>query len=207
MMHHRLSLVSVLAALILGLARAASAGSATDQLRPEIERVIATLQDPALKGERRTEERRQAIRVATDDVFDWTEMARRSLGRHWAQRTEIEQREFVGLFRELLERAYLGKIEAYAGEKILYVGEVTDGGHATVRTRLITKQNQELPIDYRMSQRGDRWLIYDVVIEGIGLVNNYRSQFDGVIRTSSYEELLKRMRARAGMPVPGVGGA
>jgi ABC-type transporter MlaC component len=97
MMHHRLSLVSVLAALmlvlgLLGLARVASAGSATDQLRPEIERVIATLQDPALKGEGRTEERRQAIRVATDGVFDWTEMARRSLGRHWAQRTEAEQR-------------------------------------------------------------------------------------------------------------------
>jgi phospholipid transport system substrate-binding protein len=197
----------VVTVLILIGARVASAGSATDQLRPDIERVIAVLQDPALREDRRTAERRQAIRAATDGVFDWTEMARRSLGRHWAQRTEAEQREFVGLFRELLERAYLGKIEAYTGEKIVYVGEVADGGLATVRTKLITKRNQALPIDYRMAWQGDRWRVYDVVIEGVGLVNNYRSQFDGVIRTASYEELLKRLRDRAALAAPAAGGA
>ena len=183
--------------LVIGIAPAALAGPATDQIKPQIDRVIATLENPALKGDGKTAERRQVLRGITDGVFDWTEMAKRALGRHWAGRSPTEQQEFVALFRELLERAYVAKIERYAGEPVAYVGEVADGEVTTVRTKITTRQNQEVPIDYRMFRDGERWRVYDVLIESISLVNNYRTQFDGIIKTSSYEELVKRLKARA----------
>ncbi len=182
--------------LVVGIAPAALAGPATDQIKPQIDRVIATLENPALKGDGKTSERRQVLRGITDGVFDWTEMAKRALGRHWAGRTPTEQQEFVALFRELLERAYVAKIERYAGEPVAYVGEVADGEVTTVRTKITTRQNQEVPIDYRMFRDGERWRVYDVLIESISLVNNYRTQFDGIIKTTSYEELVKRLKAR-----------
>ena len=189
--------LAAVALLILGPAPDATAGPASEQLKPEIDRVVATLENPALKGERKSQERRQEIRSITDGIFDWTEMARRSLGQHWAGRTEVERREFVTLFRNLLERAYISKIEGYGGEKLAFVGEAVDGDQATVRTKIVTRQNQEVPIDYRMSQQGDRWRIYDVTVEGISLVSNYRTQFDGIIRTSSYEDLVKKIKMRS----------
>ena len=188
---------AALAALLVGGALVAMAGPATDRLKPEIDKVHVTLENPALKGESKTAERRQALRSITDGVFDWNEMAKRALGRHWAARTPAEQQEFVSLFRDLLERAYVSKIERYAGEPITYVGEVADGDLTTVRTKITTRQNQEVAIDYRMFKDGDRWRVYDVLIESISLVNNYRTQFDGIIKTSSYDELVKRLKARS----------
>jgi len=188
---------AALAALLVGGTLVAMAGPATDRLKPEIDKVVATLENPALKGESKTAERRQALRSITDSVFDWNEMAKRALGRHWAARTPAEQQEFVSLFRDLLERAYVSKIERYAGEPITYVGEVADGDLTTVRTKIMTRQNQEVAIDYRMFKDGDRWRVYDVLIESISLVNNYRTQFDGIIKTSSYDELVKRLKARS----------
>jgi len=183
--------------IALALAPLADAGPATDRLKPEIDKVIATLGNPSLQGDSKAQERRQALRGITDNVFDWTEMARRALGRHWAARTPAEQQEFTGLFRELLERAYVSKIEKYSGEPIAYVGEAADGDLATVRTKITTKQGQDVPIDYRLTRQGDRWLIYDVLVENVSLISNYRTQFDGIIRTSSYEELVKRLKARS----------
>jgi len=197
MTHGRVISATALISLVLGLVPVAVAGPATDRLKPEIDRVIATLDNPALKGESKASERRKAIRDVTDEVFDWTEMARRALGRHWAGRTPVEQQEFVGLFRDLLERAYVSKIERYSGEPIAFVGESIDADQATVRTRITTKQNQEVPIDYRLGRQGDRWLVYDVLIENISLIGNYRTQFDGIIKTSSYQELVKRLKSRS----------
>ena len=191
------SVAVTLTLLVVGRAPVALAGPATDQIKPQIDRVIAAIDNPALKGDSKAAERRQVLRGITDGVFDWNEMAKRALGRHWAGRTPAEQQEFVALFRELLERAYVGKIERYAGEPIAYVGEVADGEVTTVRTKITTRQNQEVPIDYRMFRDGDRWRVYDVLIESISLVNNYRTQFDGIIKTSSYDELIKRLKARA----------
>ena len=190
-------LTLVVALVTTSLSSSAHAGPATDALKPEIDQVIAVLQDPALKGESKAAERRQALHGVTDSVFDWTEMAKRALGRHWTARSPAEQEEFVGLFRDLLERAYVGKIERYTGEPITYTGETSDGSQTTVRTKILTRQGQEIGIDYRMLREGDRWRIYDVQVEGISLVNNYRTQFDGIIKTSSYEELVKRLKARA----------
>jgi len=137
------------------------------------------------------------IRAVTDAVFDWNEMAQRVLGRHWQGRTEGERAEFVRLFTDLLERAYIGKIERYSGEKVRFLGETVDGDQATVRTALVTRQGTEIPMDYRMALRGARWLIYDVVIEHVGVVSNYRTQFDQILRTASYQELVKRIKERS----------
>ena len=128
-------------------------------------------------------------------VFDFTETAKRALGRHWQGLAEKDRQEFTSLFTDLIERAYISKIERYSGERIAYAGEAVDGGLATVRTRFVTKQGTEVPVDYRMQQRGDRWLVYDVSVEGVSLINNYRTQFDKIIQTSSYAELVRKMKA------------
>jgi len=171
-------------ALVLAAAAPARAGQPTDQLRVEIDRVLKVLDDPELKQQGRARERRVEIR----------KIARRSLARHWAPRTPAERDEFIQLFADLLERSYLSKIELYGGERIAYVGETIDGDMAIVKTKITTRQGTEIPVDYRMHKRGDRWLVYDVIIEGVSLVANYRAQFNKIITTSSYAELVKKMR-------------
>ncbi len=141
------------------------------------------------------EERRAAIRKQAEALFDFTETAKRALGRHWPELSDVQQREFVSLFTDLLERSYIGRLEQYGGERIVYAGDSIEGDTATVRTKFITKQGTEIPVDYRLLRRGDRWLAYDVFVEGISLVSNYRTQFDRIMRTASYPELVRRMRA------------
>lgn len=170
------------------------AGPPTDQLRTSVDRVIRVLEDPAAKSDVKVKERRAAIRSEVDNIFDFRETAKRALGPHWQSLGGKEQAEFVSLFADLLERAYVSKIERYSGEKITYTGEAPDGDVVTVKTRFVTKQGTEIPIDYRMLRRGDRWLAYDVVIEGVSLVANYRVQFSKIIKTASYAELVTRLR-------------
>ena len=173
----------------------ADAGAPTDQLRSSVDQIVKVLENPALKADARAEDRRLAIRKEAQVVFDFGETAKRALGRHWQTLSEKDRQEFTGLFTDLIERAYISKIERYSGERIAYAGESVEGGLATVRTRFVTKQGTEIPVDYRMQQRGDRWLVYDVAVEGVSLINNYRTQFDKIIQTSSYAELVRKMKA------------
>jgi len=190
----------VVLALVLALAitlltgRWAVAGVPSDQLKAQIDRVIKTLEDPELKKEGRAKDRRAAVRKIANDIFDFSETARRSLGRHWQGRTPAERDEFVQLFSDLLERSYIGKIETYGGEKIAYNGDSVEGDQAKVQTKLVAKGGSEIPIEYRMHKVGDRWLVYDVVIEGVSLVANYRTQFNKIIQTSSFKELMNKMK-------------
>jgi len=190
----------VLLALVLAVAlttlagRPALAGVPTEQLKAQIDRVIKTLEDPQLKGH--PKERRTAVRQIANETFDFGETARRSLGRHWQGRTDAERDEFVQLFSDLLERSYISKIETYGGEKISYNGDAIEGDQARVLTKLVTKGGSDVPIEYRMHKKGDRWLVYDVVIEGVSLVSNYRTQFNKIIQTSSFSELVKKMKTK-----------
>jgi phospholipid transport system substrate-binding protein len=189
-----LAQVLALAATLL-TGRWAVAGVPTDQLKAQIDRVLKTLEDPELKKEGRVKDRRAAVRKIANDIFDFSETARRSLGRHWQGRTQAERDEFVQLFTDLLERTYISKIETYGGEKIQYNGDTVEGEQAKVQTKLVTKgSGGEIPIEYRMHKVGDRWLVYDVVIEGVSLVANYRTQFNKIIQTSSFEELMNKMK-------------
>jgi phospholipid transport system substrate-binding protein len=183
-------------ALALTGAPEALAGPPTDALRPRVERVIGVLE-----GQRGSaEQRRDEVRAIADEIFNFQETARRALGRHWNQRTPAERQEFVKLFSDLLEKAYFSKIGQYGGERVTWVGEAIDGSQAAVRTRIVTRQGSEIPVEYRMVREGDHWRVYDVVIEGVSLVANYRTQFNRIIETASYEELVSRLRSRALQP-------
>jgi phospholipid transport system substrate-binding protein len=180
----------------LTAAVATAGGGPTEQLKDAVDRILGILEDPALEGEARAAARHRAVRQVADEIFDFEETARRAMAQHWRALTPAQQKEFVEAFSDLLERAYMSKIELYSGEKIQYPRERVEGDVATVASRIVTKKGTEVPIDYRMLKRGERWRIYDVSIEGVSLVANYRTQFNSVIRTSSYDELLGRMRSR-----------
>jgi phospholipid transport system substrate-binding protein len=188
--------LAVATLLVLPPVREVSAGIPTDQLKGAIDRVVKALDDPVLKGEGKAADRRRAIRKIADDIFDFNEISRRALARHWQGLSDKQREEFVGLFADLLERSYISKIELYGGEKIVYANERVDGDVATVGTKIITKNGTDVPVDYRMAKRGGRWLVYDVNIEGVSLVSNYRTQFNKIIQTASYDELVQKLRTK-----------
>ena len=196
MTRYRGLLVIAIVVAALFVEKDAWAGPPTEQLKVEIDRVVKMLEDPALKADGKAVERRARVRSVANDIFDWAETAKRSLARHWQPLSDTQREEFVKLFGDLLERSYISKIELYGGEKIVYVGESVDGEQAIVRTKIITKQGTDVPVEYRMLRRGDRWLVYDVVIESVSLVSNYRTQFNKIIQASSYQELVKKMKAK-----------
>jgi phospholipid transport system substrate-binding protein len=168
-----------------------------DAIRQTVDRILTILKDPQLKGENRKEERRRKLREIIYPRFDFTEMARRSLGSNWRRQQPEQQQEFVKLFTALLEDAYLDTIESYNGEKIQYVKERQDGNYAEVDTKIIDLAGREFSVDYRLHKVDGEWKVYDVVTENVSLVNNYRSQFNRVLTRSSFDELLARMREKA----------
>ena len=190
----------VIASLILavGVAGGVWAGMPADQVRLQIERIVKVLADPGLKRPGHEHVRHAAVGKIVEETFDLGEMTRRTLGPHWQSLTEAERAEFVTLFGDLLDRAYFSRIAAYNGEKITVLGDSIDGDLATVRTRVVTQQGVEVPVDYRMLHRGDRWVVYDVSIEGVSLVANYRAQFNRIIQTSSYQALVDKLKAKRG---------
>jgi len=187
---------TVLLFSFLFLAPGTYAGVPTDQMRQTIDSVLDILRNKELKNPGKTKERRAAIRKVIGNRFDFEEMAKRSLALHWRKRSPGEKKEFVALFADLLERSYINKIESYEDEPIFYTSETIDGDYAVVKTKIITKRNIEIPIDYRLLKENGKWEVYDVVVEGVSLVNNYRNQFNKIIRTRSYKELVKRMKSK-----------
>lgn len=182
------------AVLTLAVAVSAWAGAPTEQARQHTDQVLRIMQDPAFRAEDKRFERWAAVRKVAIQIFDVEETAKRALGRHWRDRTPAERAEFVELFAELLERAYIGKIDLYGGEQVKYMSESVDDDKAVVRAKIMTRRGAEVPVDARMVRKGDRWYIYDISLENISLVGNYRAQFDQIIRTASYQDLVKRLK-------------
>ena len=175
----------------------AAAGAPGDQVRQTTDKLLAILEDPQLKGESKKSERRHKLKEVLYQRFDFTEMAKRSLGSEWRRRSPEEQKEFVKVFTDLLERAYLDKIESYNGENFQYLKEREDDkNHAQVDTKIVDNKGQEFSVNYRLYSVGGDWKVYDVVIENVSIVNNYRSQFTRVLATSSYEELVNRLQGK-----------
>ncbi|HWP23159.1 MAG TPA: ABC transporter substrate-binding protein [Candidatus Binatia bacterium] len=186
-----------LAALLFALAlepRQVVAGAALEQVRQTAEQVQALVQDPQLKS--KPQERRDKIRRALASRFDFTEMAKRSLGSHWQRASAEERKRFVELFTDLLERSYAGQIESYDGEKIAYGRESITGRQAEVDTKIITKKGEQIAINYKLLNQAGEWQVYDVVIENISLVNNYRSQFNRILANASFSELLQKLESK-----------
>ncbi len=170
------------------------AGEPTDQVKQTVDAVIDVLKNKELKRPEKTEQRRAKIRAVVGERFDFGEMAKRSLAQNWKKRTPEEQKEFVALYSDLLENAYIKKIEKYEDEKVLYGAEKTEGTNATVKTNIVTTKEVSIPIEYRLLKEGSQWKVYDVVIEGVSLVNNYRNQFNSILRSGTYEDLVKRLK-------------
>jgi phospholipid transport system substrate-binding protein len=182
-------------ALVLGLGGQAWASSPTEQLRVYTDQVMKVLENRTMSAP----ERLEAVRAVASEAFDVSETAQRALGFHWQQRTPAERQEFVQVFRNLLEQTYLSRIGEFGGERIKYVSERIDGDRAIVRAVIVTKNGTEVPVESRLLQKADRWLIYDVLVENISLIASYRSQFDRVIRTASFPELIRRLKAHGSL--------
>ncbi|HSE85598.1 MAG TPA: ABC transporter substrate-binding protein [Candidatus Binatia bacterium] len=177
-------------------AAVADAGVPTEQVRGTVDQVLTILQDPSLKPESKQKERREQLRRVIFARFDFAEMARRSLGPEWRRRTPAEQQEFIVVFTDLLQDNYIGTIESYNGDKVAYNRELQDQDNAEVQTTLTTRGEASYSINYRLRLVDKDWKVYDVVIENISVVNNYRSQFNRVISKSSYEELVRSMKEK-----------
>lgn len=188
-------IVAISLALFLVLPYSAWASTPTEQVREKADKILKILNDPALKNDK--EKRRDMVTEIVEDMIDWQEVGKRALAIHWRKRTPEERKDFVNLFRDLLKRTYSDKLDLYAGEEIIYDSEKIEGNRAVVKTRMINKKKkEEASVDYRLIKKGNQWLGYDLVIEGISAVNNYRVQFNEVITSSSYENLIKKMQNR-----------
>ena len=186
----RSAIVGLALQLLVGAA-GAWAGPPTETVKQVIEQALDALKEPG-----RSEARRQKVKRIVDPHFDYQEMAKRSLGPAWGKLSPGQRQEFVALFAQLLEASYSDKIEKYAQRvKIDYTGEITSGDSVEVRT-VVVKANDRIPLNYRLMNEGGTWKVYDVVIEGVSLVSNYRSQFSRIIHESSYAELVKRLKTK-----------
>jgi phospholipid transport system substrate-binding protein len=181
---------------MLAIAAPVLAADPMEEIKQTTDKILSIVTHPALKAPSKAADREKLIRQAIDERFDWEEMARRSLAIYWAKRTPEERKEFVRLFADLVERTYMKKVEDYSGEKVLYEGEIKEGDYATVIVKIVTKRGADIPVEYRLKKERDDWFIYDVSIEGVSLVNNYRIQFHSIISQSSYENLVKRLREK-----------
>lgn len=191
----------VLGSIMLFIAGNVFAGLPTDQLKTSIDKVLNVLNDKTLKAPAMKAKRREVLMNLSNEVFDWNEMAKRSLGQYWKDRTPDEQREFIKLFTVLLENTYMDKIESYSGEKILYSKETVEGQYGLVETKILTRQDTEVSVNYWMLNKNGRWFVYDISVEGISLVRNYRTQFNDILARSSYQELLKKLKEKQ-VPAP-----
>ena len=172
----------------------ASAGAPTEQVQGTVDNILAILKNPRLRGDAAKKERREQLREAIFARFDFPEMSKRSLGAQWRKLSPQDQEEFVKLFTDLLERTYINQIEAYKDEKVLFLKETLDNNFAEVQSRVVSGKGEDFSLNYRAHRVGVDWKVYDVVVENISVINNYRAQFNRILANQSYEELLRRMK-------------
>lgn len=171
-------------------------GEATDRVKATTDLLLEIVTNHELDPPEMAEKRNHMIRDAVDMVFDWEAFSLRAMGRHWRKLNKEEKKEFIFLFGRLLERTYMDKTRQYSGEKIRFVGEKTDEKYGTVDSIVTTKNGSEAEVKYSVIKKNDDWFVYDVYVEGVSLVNNYRVQFNRIMIKSSIDELLQRLKAK-----------
>jgi phospholipid transport system substrate-binding protein len=169
--------------------------SPTEVVRATMTEVFRILEDPKLKDPAKLIPRRHMLEEVIAGRFDYAEMSKRALAAYWTPLTNEQRADFVNLFKAFLSDRYAGKIEGYSGEQVQYLHERLEGQYAEVRTKLVSSK-VEIPMDYRLINKAGRWYAYDIIADGVSLVKNYRSQFEKIIRSDSYEELVHRLRDR-----------
>lgn len=194
----RIRWIILLALVEFGTVSALLAGEPLEVIKVSGDRAIQILKDPKLQGKEKKKERIERLKEIVNPLFDYEEMARRSLGPHWRRRTPQEQQEFVKLFRDYLENIHSDKVDLYAGEKVVYGRETVEDDYAQVETTFFNTKGEGFSVVYRLRRVGGKWKVYDAVVENISIVNNYRSQFDRVISKSSFEELKRLLKEKAG---------
>lgn len=193
---HTVVMTAILALWVVILAVPSYAGAPTDAMKATIDEVLRIVRENELKQPNKAAERRQMLERVVEARFDYQEMSRRALGAPWNTLSDEEKQEFVGLFRTLLTNSYADKIETYSGEGVQYLNERTEKEYAEVRTKVLSGKT-EIPLDYRLINKVNDWRVYDVVVDGISLVNNYRGQFAKIIKSSSYADLVEQLRKKS----------
>jgi phospholipid transport system substrate-binding protein len=189
-------LITSIIFISLALTYNVKAGEPTERIRATTDRLLTIITDPDLKAPEVADKRNRMIRETVDKVFDWEAFSRRALATHWSKRSRKEKNEFISLFGQLLERTYIDKTRQYSGEKVIFLDEHVDGKYGEVKTNVITRNGKEIKVDYRVMKEKDGWFVYDVYVEGISFVNNYRVQFNNIITRSSYEDLIDRLKSK-----------
>lgn len=157
---------------------------------------LEILKDPAFKKPETFQERNQKLWELLEPVFDFELLSKRALGMHWKERTEEERQQFVKLFTDMLKRIYLSKTSSYTGEKFVYIREFIRNNYSKVQTNVITKENKKIAVDFNLYKLDNKWKIYDVIIEGVSIVSNYRSQFESILSNSTFKQLLEKMKEK-----------
>ena len=192
----RLSLSVVAILVLVGTGRSVNAGEPTEAIRGAVNQGVEILKNAKLNNQNQRAQVIDRLRQIVYPLFDFNEMAMRSLGQNWRPLNPQQRKEFVSLFTALLEKTYADQIDLYDGQKVVYTGESVDNEYAQVDSRIFDKNGQTYSVVYRLHRVDGKWRIYDVVAENISLVNNYRAQFNRVIAKSSFEELLKSMKQK-----------
>ena len=173
------------------------AGEPLDLIKSTLEKAIQVLKDPQLKSPDKKKERIERLKEIINPIFDYEEMARRTMGSHWRRLTPAEQREFYNLFRGFLEKVYSDKVDFYDSQRVTFGRETIDQNYAQVESTVIDAKGIESPVVYRLKRADGKWKVYDAIVENISITNNYRSQFDRVISKSSFDELKKMLKEKA----------
>jgi len=190
--------IPLAAVICLTLVSHGRAGEPLEMVKSSIEKALAVLKEPRLKSPDKKKERIERLKEIINPIFDYDEMARRALGAHWRRRTPTEQEEYLRLFRGFIERIYADRVDLYEGERIVMGRETIDGDYAEIESKVVNGKGDESPVIFRLRRADGKWRVYDAVVENISVVQNYRSQFDRVISKSSYDELKKMLKEKAG---------
>lgn len=172
------------------------AGEPTDRVKVALDKIINVISDPAMKAPAMKDKRDQMVMDSIKDVFNWEEFSRRALAQNWKKRTDDEKKAFMAVFSQLVERTYMAKSNQYSGGKVEYLDEKIEGEYAKVSIKYITSSGTQTPVDFLMMKKNGAWWGYDVNVEGISIVGNYRSQFNDFLNKSSFDDLLKRLKEK-----------
>ena len=194
---HRKSIIIFILLIMLhvtfGIEGAASAKGPMDQLKVAVDEILKILQAEDLRQAEQKDKRKQLVLNVVADMFDFSEMSRSSLGPNWNSLTAEEQEKFIGLFRKLIEERYIGKVDSYNNQKVIYIKERIKGDMAIIYTAIVDK-DLEIPIDYKLKEDRGKWLIHDLKIENVSLIANYRRDFDSIMRKEQFPGLVAKIK-------------
>ena len=190
-MLNRLLKLFVMAVALSFTHAALAASSPTEDVRSSVDAILVILQNSELD----VQQKRADISKIINKRFDFRAMSQRTLATNWKKTSAEEKKQFTALFSQLIESSYVGKIEAYTNEKVEYPGEKVKGKKAVVETLILTS-SADIPVNYKLYQKGDQWLVYDVIIEGVSLISNYRSSYQEIMKDEGFDGLLNKMQAK-----------